>query len=425
MFGLYTCQKAMWVISGCITVAANAVKSAKARPEAGKYGEAAMKTAMKRAWLVAGIGLVFLTGVVMVSRERRPQNQAALNALWAGYKAQDWDAATGRSFDKQNGGVTTSEGQSYTMLRAVWGNDQSVFDKTWQWTRSNLRRPDGLLSWRWGSQAGGQNAASDADSDAALALLMAGARWHRVDYLAAGRNMLGPIWNEEVIMVQRRPVLAADNLEKSSGSATVLVNPSYFSPAAYRVFARFDKSHDWPGLAASSYDVLNRAGSEPLDVGQSSGLPPDWVAMDRHSGALTASAGKSTDFGYDALRSVWRTALDRQWNHAEAQQALGDWGFLGRQWGRHKQLAAVYGHDGDVMAGYASVAMYGGTLGYFQFEQPDQSRAVAKAQLLPLYDPGAGKLTRDLSYYDNNWAWFGLALFSGALPNLAGGGGTS
>lgn len=347
----------------------------------------------------------------MAVKQRQPRNEAELGALWTEFKAQDWDAATGRSFDNQNGGATTSEGQSYTMLRAVWENDQSAFGKTWDWTRANLQRPDKLLRWQW--QAGQQNTASDADSDTAWALLMAGARWHRADYTAAGRNMLGPIWNEEVVMVQGRPVLAADNLEKDSESATVMVNPSYFSPAAYRVFARFDASHDWNGLARNSYAVLEQAGSETLDSGPSVGLPPDWVAMDRHSGALLApGAGKNTDFGYDALRTVWRTALDRQWNGTPAAtRALAGWDFLGREWDHNQRLVAVYGHDGSKRAGYESVAMYGGTLGYFQNEQPSAAQAVVEAKL---------KDTRNLSYYDNNWAWFGLALYSHALPDWTG-----
>lgn len=118
-----------------------------------------MKKANKRAWLVVAMGLVFLAAVVMAARQQRPQNAAMLDALWADYRAHDWDAATGRSFDNQDGGVTTLEGQGYTMLKAVWENVQSVFVKTWDWTRGNLQRPDHLLSWRWGRRpdsAGGQ-----------------------------------------------------------------------------------------------------------------------------------------------------------------------------------------------------------------------------------------------------------------------------
>lgn len=394
---------------------------------------AVMKIRNRRAWLVAAGALVILGGIVVAERTRRPQNQAMLDALWADYKAHDWEAATGRAFDNQNGGVTTSEGQSYTMLRAVWENDQETFAKTWGWTRVNLQRPDRLLSWRWGRRAdgsmgvltaeGGQNTASDADSDAAWALLMAGARWHQASYAAAGRAMLAPIWNEEVATVQGAPVLAADNLEKTSRSPTMLVNPSYFSPAAYRVFAREDKAHDWQALATNSYAVLRRAGAHEPDAGSSAGMPPDWVAMDRHTGALQPpGGGKSSDFGFDAMRAVWRTALDAQWNDPRpARQALGSWGFLGEQWQQHGRLAAVYGQDGSIKADYPSVAIYGGTLGYFQFEQPAQARAVVRSQIMPLYDPHTGRITRELNYYDNNWAWFGLALYSHALPDLDGG----
>src|ERR1051326_6242308 len=64
-----------------------------------------------------------------------------LSALWDAYKRNYWDSTSGRTLDKQRGGITTSEGQSYTMLRAVWMDDRPTFDKTWTWTQTNLKRP--------------------------------------------------------------------------------------------------------------------------------------------------------------------------------------------------------------------------------------------------------------------------------------------
>src|SRR5438552_3895428 len=59
-----------------------------------------------------------------------------LNALWETYKHDYWDSTTGRTIDRQRNNVTTSEGQSYTMLRAVWQDDKGTFDKTWEWTKA-------------------------------------------------------------------------------------------------------------------------------------------------------------------------------------------------------------------------------------------------------------------------------------------------
>ena len=111
-----------------------------------------------------------------------------LNALWQDYKKEYVENGTFRTIDRDRNNVTTSEGQSYTMLRAVWVGDKPTFDGAWGWTRTNLARPnDHLFSWLYGKKAdgtygiltdqGGNNTASDADSDIALALVMAYSRW--------------------------------------------------------------------------------------------------------------------------------------------------------------------------------------------------------------------------------------------------------
>ena len=68
-------------------------------------------------------------------------------------QAEFVEQGTGRTLDPSQGGITTSEGQSYTMMRAVWSDDRATFDSSWQWTKDNLQRPDRLLSWRFGPRA--------------------------------------------------------------------------------------------------------------------------------------------------------------------------------------------------------------------------------------------------------------------------------
>jgi len=52
----------------------------------------------------------------------------------------------GRVVRRDQGGDTVSEGQAYGMLIAAGLGDWKRFDTIWGWTRSHLRRPDGLLS---------------------------------------------------------------------------------------------------------------------------------------------------------------------------------------------------------------------------------------------------------------------------------------
>jgi hypothetical protein len=55
--------------------------------------------------------------------------RSELVALWEEYKKEYLEPGTSR-LDKQKDFITTSEGQSYAMLRAVWVGDKETFDKT-------------------------------------------------------------------------------------------------------------------------------------------------------------------------------------------------------------------------------------------------------------------------------------------------------
>ena len=136
--------------------------------------------------IVAGLSIAGFAA--FKSSDRAEQNlvfadRTLLTGLWDNYKKIYWESGSGRTLDKQQNDITTSEGQSYTMMRAVWQSDRATFDKSWEWTQEQLQREDNLFAWKWGlkpdgtygilTDQGGQNTASDADSDIAVALLMA------------------------------------------------------------------------------------------------------------------------------------------------------------------------------------------------------------------------------------------------------------
>jgi endoglucanase len=355
-----------------------------------------------------------------------------LDATWVAYKKTYIEAGTFRTLDKQRDDVTTSEGQSYTMLRAVWMGDKPVFDGAWKWTRDYLHRDgDRLFSWLWGERSdgsygvlisqNGQNTASDADENIALALIFAYARWQDGQYLRDARAILADIWEKEVLVIRGVPYLTADDLEKNSLSHTAVLNPSYLEPAAYKVFALIDGTHDWNALADSSYEVLQKSMAAQLDAGASNNLPPNWIGIDKTTGSLVPLGGSSdTNFGYDAMRVPWNIALDWQWFGDErAKELLGRMSFLREQWKAHKSLASVYSHAGAVAAAAEAPAIYGGVLGYFLVHDPASAREVYEEKLLFLYDPGTNDWKQRLSYYDDNWVWFGIGLYNNLLPNLA------
>src|SRR3989344_6498202 len=322
-----------------------------------------------------------------------------LGATWERYKENYLEEGTLRAIDRGRGDITTSEGQSYTMLRAAWMGDKDTFDAALRWSKDNLwRSEDRLLAWlfgkrtdgTWGilSSEGGYNAASDADTDTALALLFAYARWQDNTYLGDSLAMMGSIWEKEVIEIRGRPYLAANNLEKFSGGEWALINPSYLHPAAYHVFAKVDPDHPWESLAESSYDLLERSMDAPLG-GQSAGLPPDWVLINKLTGELAPpDRGLTTNFGYDALRAPWRLGLDYEWfGSPRAHELLQKMSMLSSNWERDHALVSVYSHQGTPVSGTESPAFYGGTLGYFMAADEKSAEEVyrQKLQYLPVH----------------------------------------
>jgi endoglucanase len=395
-----------------------------------------MLQALRRYGLLV-LGVLLITGAIVVVAQRTYSplvfsEQRMLSGLWETYKVEFIEPDSFRTFDKQRNYITTSEGQSYTLLRAVWMDDQQTFDAAYRWTDEILgERDDFLFSWLFGEredgsygvirEQGGQNTASDANVDIALALLFAYARWDNDQYLFDARNIIGDIWEAEVITVNGIPYLAANDLEKVTNKGYVIVNPSYYAPYAYRIFAEVDPEHPWMDLVDSSYDLIARSAREPLNTGSSAGLPPDWIGVDTRTGELRVldEPNLTTNYSFDALRIPWRLALDWRWyGEPRAKELLESFGFLGDEWARKGMLHAGYTHDGKVAEAYEVPSMYGGSIGYFATTDPSLADTVYDKKLRTLYNPDTYTWRTPLGYYDSNWAWFGLAMYFDRLPNL-------
>jgi len=397
---------------------------------------------MKREWALWSLMSLIIIAAVLImlfiikpnSNNDKSDSIKLESALWKSYLKNQW-LSEGRTISNPVNSITTSEAQSYTMLRAVWEKNQTVFKTTWTWTQQNLERPDHLFAWEWGKNSNGkygimtanngQNSASDADSDIALSLLMASVQWHNPVYKNDALKIINAIWNIEVVKINKQYYLAADNLEKTALTPYIVVNPSYFSPYSYRIFDRVDPDHPWLTLASNSYQELQQMSKAKLGLPFSVGLPPDWVVVYRSNNALSSAPNKtlSTNFGYNAIRVIWRTALDWQWyNQQESINTLKSFSFLESQWAANHSLVAIYSHSGKPLANYSSYAMYGATLAYFKYTNPKAGQIILEQKIIqPLLNKTTGKLKKQLNYYDNNWLWFGLELYNNQLTNIAGG----
>lgn len=382
--------------------------------------------------LTVGFLLIFIyLNSALLNRGLIFSPKAALSVLWENYK-KDYIDDSGRVLDKQQGNVTTSEGQSYALLRAVWIDDQISFDKIYGWTVDNLQHKtnDSLFSWLYGDlgngtygvlvERGGQNTATDADTDIALALIFAYERWKNPVYLNSAKAIISSVWSEEIVTVSGVPYVVANNIEKNSKDR-ILINPSYLSPYSYRIFSKIDKIHNWMAVVDSSYKILEKASSFPLDKKTSSGLPPNWLYINTSTGSVApVGDGLSTDFGFDALRVPWRISLDYEWfKDPRAKTYLNSLNFLQREWRKQNKIYSVYSHDGVVLSSDETHAMYAGVIGYFKESDDVDAKQVYKDKIETLFDQDKNAFVRPLSYYDANWVWFGLGLYNDLLPNLS------
>ncbi len=381
-------------------------------------------------WL---LGLMLLA--VGACGEPRPSPREVdrvLTVSWQSYR-QQFISPAGRVQIPERDGGTISEAQAYALLRALWARDEATFGRVYVWTREHMSRPDHLLAWHWGRLPDGSwgvldaNTASDGDLDYALALALAARRGWRApmglpDYLAEAREVLAAIWEKEVVALPAgTTLLTPGNWHETE--PPYLLNPSYFSPAAYRLFAQIGASPvgavreppAWDRLHQDTYKLLARL-APGLDT-PGAGLFPDWCRVDAQE-RLSPAPGRETQFGWEAVRLPWRLALDHLWfSEPRAAQILGPkfLPFFQKEWQARGKLAAVYDFDGAPAADYESPVLYAGVLAAAQTAGDRDFARLLAAKILTFYHEKNGQayFVAPDNYYANNWAWLGLALYAG------------
>lgn len=383
---------------------------------------------------VLGIISVIYRNSQFAGTTRPFSSYSLLTSSWETYKKQFLNSE-GRVIDYSQGSITTSEGQSYGLLTSVWVDDKPTFDSIWKWTRENLKRQgDNLFGWKWGQRAdvsfgfledSGINSASDADTDIALALILAARRWNDPSYISNSDGLdalkiLNDVWNLETVEAAGQRYLTAGNWAKSDSLA--VINPSYFAPYSWKIFATVDKDHDWDSLVGPAYAALKKLGQEPLDRAKAVGLPPDWAAVDLTTGQFKPApfANLSTNYSFDAMRVPFRAAIDYAWNRdPRARDYLNSsFEFLVSDFKRNGKLAATYTHDGAVLNENESPAMYATSLSFLAVADSGLSQKVYQSKVLDLYSNSQNTFRIDLPYYDRNFLWFGTALYNSRLIKL-------
>jgi endo-1,4-beta-D-glucanase Y len=230
-----------------------------------------------------------------------------LQTEYAAWKTAHTQACSNGSWVVVKDGSVVSEGIGYGMLLAAGMNDQPLFDNLWKYYQDHLDA-NGLMNWATGlcDSPGNNmaNAATDGDLDSAMALVQAAARWPSGGYLAQAQSLSGKIAQfESELCTSRRILKPGDVFGGCSDTANPKINPSYFAPGYYKVFAHYfpDQAATWTALTDGSYELY------VILQARLANLVPDWSKYD---GSDWYGAG----YSYDACRTPFRVAVDYDWS---------------------------------------------------------------------------------------------------------------
>lgn len=328
-----------------------------------------------------------------------------LSALWSYYKHEY--IRDGRVVALDEDEITTSEGQSYAMLRAVWANDPWTFESVWRWTRDNLQvRKDRLFAWKWKERVLDENSATDADVDIALALILASRSFGKAEYEQQALEILDDIWKVDILHVGDRHYVSAGNWAPHERYPTLHV--AYFAPYAYEVFAGVDPRHPWQALVNSSYEVLHW-----LYLEQGVRAPPEIVFVDKESGELLlappgTAQKKHSHFGYDAVPLFWRLAMDEAWfSRPEETLRRKVLSFFEEEYRTRGRIFDKYTTAGNALTELEGLPHMATVHALASIESPVLAEALRDEKLNTLWEKA---LTgTDTPYYLHNWLWFSRA----------------
>ncbi len=347
------------------------------------------------------IGFISWQGLAFASSDSQRFND--LDALWNYYNYSY--ISGGRVISLDEGGITTSEGQSYAMLRAVWSGDRETFDSVWAWTRKNLLRLDNLFSWKWKNTILDENAATDADTDIALALLMAAERFDDSIYKTEALKIIHAIWQHEVLTIDGKHYLTGGNWAPGEKFPTVHVG--YLAPYTYEIFSRVDAQHPWQALISSSYEILDWVFLE-----QKLALPPEKIFIDRDDGRLLIQKPEQQEkarFSYDVFPIYWRIATDEQWfSRGKVELRAAMLSFFEYEWIRHGRFYDRYSLKGKALSKLEALPLYATVASLARISESELADRLEAGKLTTLWNKAL--VGQDTPYYLHNWLWFDRAL---------------
>jgi endoglucanase len=156
------------------------------------------------------------------------------------------------------------------MLMSVALGDRRRFALIWRWTRTHLKRGDGLLASHWKrGHVIDPNSASDADLDAARALILAAKRFHIRVYRQEGLALARAILAHETERLGRSLVLLAGTWARKPA----IVDPGYWAPRTFELLTAATHDHRFARLEQGAVRLARDL------TANAPHLPPDWATV--------------------------------------------------------------------------------------------------------------------------------------------------
>lgn len=341
------------------------------------------------------------------------KNPVEINS-WKYYK-KTFISEDGRVIDLERDSVTTSEGQAYAMRRALIMEDKATFDKTYNWAKYNLQhKHDKLFAWLWGQKnlkrpseeeygILDNNGATDAGTEIAICLILASKVWNQDSYKQDALALLNDIWNKETMVIKGERVLISGVAQNRTDN--IEVNPSYFMPSGFRIFAQVDKDHDWQELVDSSYRLTDYC----IDHIES-GLPPDVFYINKNTGVITFDKDKS-DFTYDAVRVFYRFYLDYNiFRDPRAKKILSKSQLFIDRWKNEKKFYTNYKQNGQLKNYKEPICSTATMLPTIKMYDKKVADEIYQNRIKAQYHR-EGYWGDPFDYYAQNLVWFGNWLY--------------
>jgi endo-1,4-beta-D-glucanase Y len=304
---------------------------------------------------------------------------------------------------------TVSEGIGYGMIIMVYmdnekNNTQGKFDKLWSYYQAHSS--GGLMDWKisgfGGTTGDGGGSATDADLDAAIALLMADKQWGG-SYKSAATTLISNIASKDV---------SGDNFK--GGSNWTAYNPSYMSTVATQLFANLGGG-SWATIQSNCYTLLGKAQNG------TTGMWPNWCSLSGTPGGGTGSYQEI--YGFDACRTPWRIGWAYVWygsnGHSQAKTLCSkvvSWfktktsdspGLIGQKYNLDGTINTAAGGNTDNIPTYLGPLTVGG---------------MVDAQFQSWVDKGYTRLRsfgeKDNNYYNECLELLSMLLLSGNMPDM-------